>query len=66
MKTWNELTTPEQHFAMTGEKIDFYYVTCFWLPEDALFGLPRSELYSDYDTLEEALEGLAEANQQLN
>ena len=66
MKTWNELTTPKQHFSMTGEKIDFYYVTSFWLSDDAVFGIASSELYSDYDTLEEALEGLAEANQQLN
>ena len=62
MKRWNELTTPEQHLATTGEQIDYWYVTSFWL-SDSTLGVPSSELYSDYDTIEEALEGLAEANE---
>ena len=61
MKRWNELTTPEQHLAMTGEQIDYWYVTSFWMSDESAFA--GSERYGDYDTLAEALEGLAKANE---
>lgn len=59
MKRWSELTTPEQHLAYSGETIDYYYITSYWKSND--YEPAGSELYADYNTLEEALEGLRRA-----
>lgn len=52
-----ELTTPEQHLAITGNVIDYYYITAYWSGND--YELSGQEIVGRYDNMTAAISALA-------